>query len=119
MANAPKCSRCERELTDWQANVMVDSELYFEQHRIDHIFCLCKKCTTYLDDVSDGRSRYHNLWELKWLQQNFFFWFGNAMYNTTADGKVWSRTALLELCRIGAMLHPNEMNEFIDGFDPK
>jgi hypothetical protein len=117
MPNAPHCSRCERELFDWQGNVMVDSAPYLEQHRIGHIFLLCKQCTRRIDAESNGNERFHHLWELQWLEHGFFNWLGSALYNVTAHtGTQWSRVALLELCRIGAISYPDEMNRFIAGF---
>lgn len=114
---SPKCSECERELTDWHGNVMVDDNS-FMKYRIDHIFVLCKECTLHLDRTGVGRE-FHNLWELNWLRTQFFYYIGRAIHDTMSESPVlpkWSKAALNEVCKLGEFLETNEIDDFLKGF---
>lgn len=62
-----KCYLCEKELSDWQGNVMIRNEEYPHAHDI----CLiCKPCTQIIDNydaLMKKKRQLHNVWELYWF----------------------------------------------------
>ncbi|AYO30244.1 hypothetical protein D2962_06085 [Biomaibacter acetigenes] len=66
----PKCEECGKILDDWQGNVMVDKKYYPD--KIKELVIICKECTKRLDEEKEGRKLWHNIWELRWVKDNYF-----------------------------------------------
>lgn len=89
-----QCQICCKELADWQGNVMVDDESYTSNRLIKELTIICKDCTKKLD-TRDPSNGYHNLWELVWVRDNYFFLLNSIFADFNHDyGLRWSAQAL-------------------------
>ena len=105
--NAPTCTECGTELTDWEGNVMVGMGSFLEKKTVDRLRVICKECTRYLDVERNGRDRWHHLWELSWVRDNFVYWLREVLRDqTSASSLNWTEEALNDFCELAAARIP-------------
>jgi hypothetical protein len=104
--NQPTCVHCEKELSDWKGNVMVNEHEYTREAVVKELQVWCFDCTKSLDKKGYGK-QYHHIWHLDWLKEDFFSFAGDVLDNY-GDKEVvrrWEKKAVQDFFDLGAMLY--------------
>lgn len=102
---APECAVCEKKLENWAGNVMVDSVEYPD--KVNKLVIMCKECTAKLDRKGIGQ-KWHNLWELRWVRDDFIDLIEEVFEEFTGQNSTrWSQDAIKDLLNLGKLIHKN------------
>ena len=93
------CQNCFREVTNGDANIMVDDIAYTADRRIKNLRVVCKACTRQLDEAVGHRRRSHehNLWELYSVRDDPWHYWGrimNEVMHGEGNGTNWDKDAV-------------------------
>ncbi|GAB4230703.1 MAG: hypothetical protein Kow00121_59420 [Elainellaceae cyanobacterium] len=111
----PKCDRCQKELRDWQGNIMISEQPYHSRQEIKEIGVLCKQCTNQLDATGVGQ-QFHNIWELSWLKEHPVYYLGSMLTDLVSDDPnwTWRKDAVHRICSLVAIAHPELSKGLLD-----
>ena len=102
----PSCAICQKNLPDWEGNVMVDGQEY--PQRVARLQVVCKECTRKLD-ASGKRRDYHNIWELRWVREQPLYLISNMVMDVLeGEGAPhqWDREAVEYVLKLALQAHP-------------
>jgi hypothetical protein len=98
--SCPTCDRCNSKLINWIGNVMVDSQTY--HRKINYFEVWCKECTNKLDQEGIGE-RWHSLWELHWVRDDYEFLQERIQDDIKNNRRNWGPEALEYFKELGAL----------------
>ena len=104
---APTCEHCGKVLSDWNGNLMVDGST----HLVKEFFIWCKECTRELDRKGIGH-RYHNIWELSWIKNDYFQLLRDALDQVGEEegpGYTFTKKSLKQLVDLGEILYEKKL----------
>jgi hypothetical protein len=108
----PVCSICQKEISDWVGNIMIDLDAHLNEHRVKGLCVMCKRCTLILDHEDAGpdqpgigKELYHFLWDLRSIRNHYQRWYNESFIETYRRDR-WDEDCLDELVRVVRLLDP-------------
>ena len=101
----PKCVWCQKELADWEGNVMVPYDEW-RSDEVKRIIVACKKCTREVRSVDD----YHHMWELRWVKNEPIWCLSYVLLNFADEAfrtRSFSKEAVETVIGLAHLAHPD------------